>query len=167
MSRRRQLILAAGLMPLATPLAALAQPVQRPRRIGYLSLGKSANELAQLSRSMVRESLRRAGWEEGKNLVIERRYAEGNLDRLDEMASELIRLDVELIYASLNAPIFAAKRATSTIPIVMSGAVEPVQFGFVQSLAHPGGNVTGTAAPERRANPCRKFARNDRRYFSL
>ena len=147
MSRRRELILAAGLMPLATPLAVLAQPTPRMRQIGYLSLGNSASEVGQLTRSIVRESLRRAGWEEGRNLMIERRYAEGDLDRLDAMARELVRLDVELIYASLNAPILAAKKATSNIPIVMSGAVEPVQLGFVQSLAHPGGNVTGAAAP--------------------
>ena len=147
MRRRRELILAAGLMPLATPLAVLAQPTPRMRQIGYLSLGNSASEVGQLTRSIVRESLRRAGWEEGRNLMIERRYAEGDLDRLDAMARELVRLDVELIYASLNAPILAAKKATSNIPIVMSGAVEPVQLGIVQSLAHPGGNVTGAAAP--------------------
>ena len=76
MSRRRPLILAAGLIPLATPLAARAQPTQRMRRIGFLSFGKSTNEVAQLTRPMVRESLRRAGWEEGRNLVVERRYAE-------------------------------------------------------------------------------------------
>ncbi len=147
MNQRRQLILAAGLSPLVTPLAGLAQPAQRVRRIGHLSLSKSANEVAQMGRSMFRESLRRAGWEEGRNLVIERRYAEAEIARLDGLAEELVRLDVELILASLNSSIAAAKRATSSIPIVMIGALLPVELGFVQSLARPGGNVTGTAAP--------------------
>jgi putative ABC transport system substrate-binding protein len=143
MSRRRQLVLAAGL----APFAGLAQPAQRMRRIGSLSLSKANNEVAKIGRSMTRESLRRAGWEEGKNLVIERRYAEGDVDRLDHLANELVSLNVELIIATLNAPIEAAKRATNNIPIVMLGVVEPIENGFVQTLAHPGGNLTGTTAP--------------------
>jgi putative tryptophan/tyrosine transport system substrate-binding protein len=148
MNHRRQLILLSALTPLATPFVGLAQPAQRVRQIGFLSLSKSANEVAAMGRSMTRESLRRAGWEEGRNLVIERRYAEGEVARLDGMAEELVRLGVELILASLNTAIAAAKRATSSIPIVMTGATAPVELGFVQSLAHPGGNVTGTAAPD-------------------
>jgi putative tryptophan/tyrosine transport system substrate-binding protein len=147
-NRRRQLILAAGLSSLALPHASPAQPAQRVRRIGFLSLSKSANEVAATGRAMTRESLRRAGWEEGRNLVIERRYAEGEVARLDALAAEVVRLDVALILASLNTAIAAAKRATSNIPIVMSGATLPVELGFVQSLGHPGGNVTGTAGPD-------------------
>ena len=144
MNHRRQLILAAGLSPLVTPHAGLAQPAPRMRRIGHLSLSKRDNELAQTGRTMIRESLRRAGWEEGRNLVIERRYAEGEVARLDALAAELVRLEVEVIVASLNTAIGAAKRATSTVPIVMLGALIPVELGFVQSLARPGGNVSGT-----------------------
>lgn len=147
MIRRRRLVFSAGMGPLATPLPGLAQPAQGVRRIGYLSLSKSTNKLAQATRSLTREALRRVGWEEGKNLWIERRYAEGDADRLDALAEELVRLDVELIYASLNAPALAAKRATTKIPIVVSGATLPVEIGLIDSLAHPGGNVTGTAAP--------------------
>ena len=147
MKRRRQLILAAGLAPLATPLAGLAQSLQQVRRIGTLSLSKYANEVAQLGRSMMLESLRHLGWEEGRNLVIDRRYAEGDLARLDVLALELVRLNVEVILTTLNPAGAAARRATNSIPIVIIGATLPVELGYVQSLAHPGGNVTGTVAP--------------------
>ena len=147
MKRRRQLILAAGLAPLATPLAGLAQSLQQVRRIGTLSLSKYANEVAQLGRSMMLESLRHLGWEEGRNLVIDRRYAEGDLARLDVLALELVRLNVEVILTTLNPAGAAARRATNSMPIVIIGATLPVELGYVQSLAHPGGNVTGTVAP--------------------
>jgi len=147
MNHRRQLLLATGLVPLLTPLAGLAQPAARVRRIGHLSLSKSSNEVAQRGRAMFAESLRRAGWEEGRNLLIERRYAEADVARLDGLAQELVQLDVEVIVASLNLPTAAARRVTSSIPIVMVGSTLPAELGFVRSLAHPGGNVTGTAAP--------------------
>jgi putative ABC transport system substrate-binding protein len=140
-------MLATWLSPLLTPFAGLAQPAQRMRRIGHLTLSKSATEVAQAGRTNMRESLWRAGWEEGRNLVVERRYAEGDVSRLDGLAEDLVHLDMEVITAFLNAPIAAARRATSSIPIVMIGATLPVELGFVQSLARPGGNVTGTTAP--------------------
>jgi putative tryptophan/tyrosine transport system substrate-binding protein len=144
MNHRRRRVLAAGLSPLASSFAGLAQ--QRMRRIGSLSLGKSASETAQLVVSRGRESFRRTGWEEGRNLIVERRWAEGEVARLDILAEELVRLDVEVIVATFNEAIAAAKRATNSIPIVMLAATLPVELGFVQSLAHPGGNVTGTAS---------------------
>jgi putative ABC transport system substrate-binding protein len=145
-SHRRELVLAAGLAPtLLTPLAGLAQPSPRVRRIGSLSLSKSDTEVAQVGRKMAVESLRRLGWEEGKNLLIERRYAEGDVARLDTLAAELVSSEVELILASINPATIAARRATQTIPIVMIGAGFVVELGLVQSLARPGGNVTGTA----------------------
>jgi putative tryptophan/tyrosine transport system substrate-binding protein len=131
-----------------TAVAGVAQPAQRTRRIGTLSLSKSANETERMGRSLFVESLRRTGWDEGRNLTIERRYAEGDVARLDGLAEELVRLDVELICAILNFPIAAAKRATSRLPIVMLAGTLPVELGFVQSLARPGGNVTGTAGPD-------------------
>src|SRR5450755_53011 len=148
MKHRRQLILAAGLSSLVTAVAGVAQPAQRMRRIGTLSLSKSANETERMGRSLFVESLRRTGWDEGRNLTIERRYAEGDVARLDGLAEDLVRLDVELICAILNFPIAAAKRATSRLPIVMLAGTLPVELGFVQSLARPGGNVTGTAGPD-------------------
>jgi len=147
MNRRRQLLLAVGIMPLTLALVGLAQPVNGVRRIGYLSGNRQGNEADLLSWSITRHALLRAGWEEGRNLRIERRYAEGDSSRLNDLARELVALNVELIYAGLSAATLAAQRATATIPIVMVGVISPVELGMVQSLAHPGGNVTGTTAP--------------------
>jgi putative ABC transport system substrate-binding protein len=87
--------------------------------------------------------LRELGWIEGQNITIERRYAENRLERLPELASELVRLNVELIVALGTLGPLAAKRATSTIPIVMTAAGDPLASGLVASLGRPGGNVTG------------------------
>ena len=86
------------------------------------------------------------GYVEGQNLVIEFRNAEGRLERLPDLAAELVRLNVDVIVAAPEACIQAAKQATSTIPIVMAASEDPVGRGFVASLAHPGGNVTGLSS---------------------
>jgi putative ABC transport system substrate-binding protein len=83
------------------------------------------------------------GWVEGQNIIVERRFAEGHDERLPVLAAELVQLKVDLIVASGPRETRAAKAATDTIPIVFAGAGDPVAFGFVASLAHPGGNVTG------------------------
>jgi putative ABC transport system substrate-binding protein len=146
---RRHLLIAAGTL-LAAPGALLAQPAQKLRRIGVLTLSVSTSEQAQWGRLMFASWMRTAGYEEGQNLAIEWRYAEGDASRLPALAEELVGLKVELIMASFNDAIAAAKRATRSIPIVMFNSVNPVEQGFVESLARPGGNVTGTAwsAPE-------------------
>jgi putative ABC transport system substrate-binding protein len=90
-------------------------------------------------------SLRRFGYEEGKNLVIEWRWANAKPETLFELAEELVRLKVELIVARTNGPVAAAKQATRTIPVVMLNGNYPVESGLVASLARPGGNVTGTS----------------------
>ena len=97
-----------------------------------------------------RQGLRELGYVEGKNIVIEYRYAEGKLDRLPALAAELARLKVDIIVTTGRIPTRAAKEATSTIPIVMTQDSDPVGNGFVASLARPGGNITGlsTLAPE-------------------
>ena len=89
------------------------------------------------------QGLRELGYIEGKNIVIEARSAEGNFDRLPDLAAELVRLRVDVIVASSNPAIIALKQATQTIPIVMTVVGDPVGAGFVASLARPGGNVTG------------------------
>jgi putative ABC transport system substrate-binding protein len=94
---------------------------------------------------LIVEALRGAGYELGKNLSIEVRYGEGDVARLAGLADELVKLNVELILAVTNEPIEAARRATRNIPIVMIGAALPVELGFIESLARPGANVTGTA----------------------
>jgi putative tryptophan/tyrosine transport system substrate-binding protein len=92
-----------------------------------------------------RQDLRELGYVEGKNIVIEYRYAEGKLDRLSELAAELVRLKVDVIVAGGPGSTRSAKEATSTIPIVMAMDNDPVGNGFVASLARPGGNITGLA----------------------
>ena len=147
--RRRQFLTAAGAF-FVVPGAVLAQQPQKMRRIGVLSLGVSTSEQTQWGKLVFASWMRGAGYEEGKNLAIEWRYAEGDSSRLPALAEDLAGLRVELIMASFNDAIAAAKRATRSIPIVMFNSINPVEQGFVESLARPGGNVTGTAwsAPE-------------------
>jgi putative ABC transport system substrate-binding protein len=148
MNQRRDLVLSAALVPFASPLTVLAQTPPKMRRIGVLSGSQPDSEQAQIRRTMLRESLHRLGWDEGRNLVIEWRYYAGDPAKGDAMAEELVRLDLELIIASLTRAGVAARRATSTIPIVVLGVVLPVEMGLAQSLARPGGNFTGTVAQE-------------------
>ena len=121
-----------------------AQPTGKVFRIGFLDPSTAASMAAQLE--AFRQELRKLGWIEGKNINIEYRYAEGKLDRYPELAAELVRLKVDLIVASGGATPLAAKRATSTIPIVMTSTGDPVSQGLVSSLARPGGNVTGNSS---------------------
>jgi putative ABC transport system substrate-binding protein len=126
---------------------AQAQQPKKIPRIGYLSNGDPATESTRAEG--IRRALRELGYMEGQNIVIEYRYAEAKPDRLAEHAAELVRLKVDLIVvAGGGAPgIQAAKNATKTIPIVMVGSgSDPVEAGFIKSLARPGGNVTGLAA---------------------
>jgi len=124
-----------------------AQPAKIPR-IGHLN-APSLSALAARTEAF-RQGLRALGYLEGKNIVIEYRYAEGKLDRLPALAAELVRLKVDIIVSTGPSVTRAAKEATSTIPIVMAFDTDPVGNGFVASLARPGGNITGlsTLAPE-------------------
>ena len=128
-------------------VAEAQQPTKVPR-IGYLAL--AAPSVDPLRANAFRQGLHQLGYAEGKDIVIEYRYAEGKLDRLSELAAELVRLKVNLIVTRGPAPTRAAKGATSTIPIVMTQDPDPVGNGFVSSLARPGGNITGLSshAPE-------------------
>ena len=126
------------------PTAPGAQQPEKILRIGYLDTS-SASGMAVLLHAFQQE-LTKLGWIEGKNVVIEYRFAEQKPERLPELAAELGRLKVDLIVASGIGPALAAKKATSTIPIVMPTAGDPVGAGLVASLARPGGNVTGLSA---------------------
>ena len=125
-----------------------AQQPKKVPRIGYLSAA-SPSAIAARTEAF-RQGLRELGYVEGKNIVIEWRYAEGKLDRLPALAAELVRLKVDIIVTAGPTPTRAAKEATTTIPIVMAYDIDPVGNGFVASLARPGGNITGlsTLAPE-------------------
>ena len=124
-------------------VAAEAQQPKKVPRIGYLSSTDPASESTRSE--AIRLALRELGYIEGQNIAIEYRYAEGKRDRYPELAAELVRLKVDIIVvAGGDAPIRAAKNATKTIPIVMTGGgADPVEAGLVESLARPGGNVTG------------------------
>jgi len=137
MKRRQFITLLGGAA--AWPVAAGAQQSGKVYRIGYLSAASSVPDLFAVQV----DALRQLGWIEGKNLLLEVRYAHNRLDRLDELAAELVRLNVDLIWAIGTLAPLAAKRATSTIPIVMAAAGDPLGSGLVVSLAQPGGNVTG------------------------
>jgi putative ABC transport system substrate-binding protein len=137
---RRDFITLLGGAAAAWPLAARAQQSAKVYRIGFLSAG--AQVRSQLWPIFV-NGLREFGWIEGRNIVFDRRYADNSLDRLSELATELVRLDVDVIVAVGTLAPLAAKRATASIPIVMMNAGDPVGSGLVASLARPGGNVTG------------------------
>ena len=118
-----------------------AQQTGKVPRIGFLD-PSTASGSAVLWEAF-RQELSKLGWIEGKNITIEYRFAEQKPERLPELAADLVRLKVDLIVVSGTAAALAAKRATTTIPIVMANAADPVGAGLVASLARPGGNVTG------------------------
>jgi putative ABC transport system substrate-binding protein len=128
---------------LVAPLAADAQPAGKVSRIGLLMLGSSSGFSSRIE--VFRQGLRDLGWVEGQQIALEYRYAE-NLDRLPDLAAELVRLPVALILAWGAANALAAKQATATIPIVFVGVANPIGRGLVPSLARPGGNITGIAS---------------------
>jgi len=143
--RRREFIAGVG-GAAAWPLAARAQQAGKIRTIGLLNAGSDevpASSDHAILRAVLPAALQELGWIEGKNLVIERRAAGNRLERLPELAAELVRLNVDVIVGTGTLAPLAAKRATTTIPIVMGAAGDPVGSGLVASLAHPGGNVTG------------------------
>jgi putative ABC transport system substrate-binding protein len=142
MNNRRKLVIALGVGALVEPLGSFAQqPTVRMRRIGFLGATSAAGIASRLD--AFRAGLRDLGYIEGKNLMIEFRWAEGKYDRLPELAAELVRLNVELIVTHSTPGSRAAKQATATIPIIAVGTGDPVAAGLVASEAHPGGNITG------------------------
>jgi putative ABC transport system substrate-binding protein len=137
--QRRKFIALLGGSAVAWPLAARAQQPGKVHKIGYLSPSLPS----PVFRRPLFDTLRELGWIEGKNITFEYRYAEDRLERLPELAAELVRLNVDIIVAVGTLGPLAAKAATSTIPIVMTAAGDPLGSGLVTSLAQPGGNVTG------------------------
>ncbi|MSP38543.1 MAG: ABC transporter substrate-binding protein [Deltaproteobacteria bacterium] len=135
-------------MLLAHPFPAQAQQSKKIPRIGLLYAGSPSTQADRIG--AFRQGLRELGYVEGKNIIVEYRYAEGKFDRLPALADELVRLKVDIIVTGGEPATRTAKEATVTIPIVMSQVGDPVGSGFVDSLAHPGGNITGlsTLAPE-------------------
>jgi putative ABC transport system substrate-binding protein len=162
-------------MLFALCLSAEAQQPTTAPRIGFLSreLHPSDSRAAEPRRlEAFRQGLRELGYIEGKNLIIEYRYAEGRPERLQVLAEELVRLKVDIIVTDTAAPARAAKKATSTIPIVMVSAGNPIQAGLVASLARPGGNVTGLTGltselPGKRLELLKEVVPKVTRYFLM
>ena len=143
MNNRRKLIVALGAGALAAPLGSLAQQKGKVWRIGFLGAATASGSARRVE--ALRAGLRDLGYVEGKNIVIDFRWAEGNYERLPQLAAELVRLKVDVLVTAGTPSILAAKSATTTIPIVMASGGDPVATGLVTSLARPGGNVTGMA----------------------
>ena len=138
-----------GIVTLAVALAlcgavANAQQPGKIFRIGFLDSSTAAGMAVLVD--ALRQELSKLGWIDGKNIIIDYRFAEGKPDRLPELAADLVRLKVDVIVGAAGPPALAAKEATTTIPIVMANAADPVGEGLVTNLARPGGNVTGLSS---------------------
>jgi putative tryptophan/tyrosine transport system substrate-binding protein len=144
--RRREFITLVGGAVATWPLAARGQQVGKRYTIGIISAGigpENSENTARWVWNAFFDSLREFGWIEGKNVTFERRYAANRLEQLPVLSAELVRLNVDVIFGIGTLAPLAAKQATSTIPIVMASAGDPVGSGLVAALARPGGNVTG------------------------
>jgi putative ABC transport system substrate-binding protein len=137
MKRREFITLLGGAA--AWPLAAHAQKASKVWRMGFIAHGHESFYDALF------EGLREYGYEEGRNLIVERRYARGQAERFKEFAAEMVRLNVDIIIVVTTPAALAVKNATKTIPIVHPNAIDPLNTGLIASLAHPGGNLTGGA----------------------
>ncbi len=141
---RRNLIRGIGYTTIVWPWIAVAQSTTKVWRIGHLYPGKQ-EPADSVYWDAFRNELKLLGYVEGQNIVIDYNYADGQIDKLPALAKELVARRPDVIVAVATPAIAAAQRATSTIPIVMSPSTDPIGSGFVKSIAHPGGNITGVA----------------------
>jgi putative ABC transport system substrate-binding protein len=141
--KRRELITLLGGAAVAWPIAARAQPVERLRRIGILVLNAEGDPAGQTRVAAFRQVLQQSGWIEGGTLSIDYRWGIGDATRAQTSAADLVALAPDAIVANGTPALAAGKRATSRIPIVFVAVTDPVGAGYVQSLARPGGNITG------------------------
>src|SRR5215218_5326460 len=140
--QRRDFITLLGGAAVTLPLAARAQqPGGRIYRVGYLAGGSQQTQVYFIK--AFEEGLRSLGYRIGQNIIIDYRFADGEVQRLPALAAEMVRLGVDAIVSGNSISTVAAMKATSTIPIVMTSSADPVSAGLVASLARPGGNVTG------------------------
>ena len=139
--KRREFIQSAGLAMLGFPLSAHAQQPPKMPTIGFL--GANTQAAQRRSTDALVQRLRELGWNEGRNIAIEYRWAEGASDRSPKLLTEFVGMPVDVIVTHAPLNVIAAKRATSAIPIVFAAVGDPVGIGVVASLSRPGGNVTG------------------------
>jgi len=142
-----RLVVMLALVILTAPLIAEAQQPKNVPRIGLLITNSRSSESTSIE--AFHRGLQELGYVEGQNIVIEYRYADGKLEQLPQFAAELVRLNVEVIVTTGTPPTRAAQHATKTIPIVMTVVGDPIEAGFVASLAKPGGNITGLTVMSR------------------
>jgi ABC-type uncharacterized transport system substrate-binding protein len=140
---RRRFLLTSMAGAVAAPVAVQAQQPGKVYRLGYLSLLSASNPFPP--RAAFWQGMRDLGWVEGQNIAIEWRFAEGRAQRLPDLALELVRLRVDLIFTETTAAARAAKQSTTTIPIVFNAVADPLGDGLVANLARPGGNITGSS----------------------
>src|SRR6516164_2394144 len=139
---RRQLITLLGGAAAAWPLAAGAQQAERVRRIGLL-MGMTDDREGQARVTTLKQGLQELGWADGRNIQIETRFGGADIDRIRAHAAELVALAPDVLVGQTTPAIRALRQATSSTPIIMAAVNDPVEQGFVSSLAHPGGNITG------------------------
>ena len=137
--RRREFITLVAVAAAAWPVATQAQQASKIWRMGFIAHGPESFYDALF------EGLREYGYDEGRNLIVERRYAQGHAERFKEFAEEMVRLNVDVIVVVTTPAALAVMNATKTIPIVHPNAIDPLNTGLIASLAHPGGNLTGGA----------------------
>jgi ABC-type uncharacterized transport system substrate-binding protein len=143
---RRSFIGTTGFIIAWERIAIAQQSSNKVWRLGYVSLGNLDNPADRPQYDLFRVELRELGYIEGKNLVVDQRNADGNIERLPSVISELVALRPDVIVAHSTPAVAAAQRATSTIPMIMVAVTDPIGSGFVKSLAQPGGNITGLAS---------------------
>jgi putative ABC transport system substrate-binding protein len=141
--RRRDLIRLLAGAAVARPHSARAQPLPRVRRVGVLMPFAASDPIAQRFFEALAQALRESGWSDGKDLVYEMRYSDGKPERLPALAGELVHANIDVLVAYAAQAIDAARDATRTIPIVMPAVGDALGAGYVASLSHPGGNITG------------------------
>src|SRR5450755_232924 len=144
MNNRRKLIVALGASALAAPFRICAQPVKKSVVVGIL--GVQDQPSAEPLLSAFKQGLQELGYVEGKNLTLQLRFADGKIERVPGLATELVTLKVDIIVSVGTVTTIALQKATSTIPIVMANTFDPVGTGMVKTLARPGGNITGLSS---------------------
>jgi putative ABC transport system substrate-binding protein len=143
--RRREFITLVGSVAVSQPFAARAQQAEKMRRIGILMLFAQTDQQAHADYAAFTTELQRVGWTEGQNIRIDQRWANGDVSRLQVLATELVDLKPDLVVVQGSAAFAALQHATRTLPIIFAEVTDPVGQGFVESLARPGGNTTGFA----------------------
>ena len=143
--KRRRVLMLLGAAAAGWPLGVRAQPPDRVRRIGALLPYIESDAQAQARLTAFLGALQERGWVEGQNVRLAFRYAEGQPERLPALAAELVQSHVDVLLTPGTEATDIARRATTTIPIVMAAVGDPLAAGFIASLAHPGGNVTGSS----------------------